>query len=85
MFLKNRKTISKIKRSKVTDYAALMVSDISEDGKEKSRSLAITVLSSLASLTMPMGDPRDGFFNLILTPMMDFYSLKPVSTATETS
>ena len=38
-------------------------------------SLAITVCYHLASLDMPNGDPRDGFFCPTLTLMMNSYSL----------
>ena len=38
-------------------------------------SLAITDCHHSASLEMPIGDPRDGFFYPILTLMMDTYIL----------
>ena len=34
------------------------------------------ILTVSASLVMPIGDPRDGFFYPTLTLMMDFYSLR---------
>ena len=40
----------------------------------KNPSLAITVWHHEASLVMPDSDPRDGFFYLPLTPMIDPYS-----------
>ena len=40
----------------------------------KSLSLVITVCHHSASLVMPKGDPRDGFFYLTLSLMMDSYS-----------
>ena len=47
---------------------------LSEDGIENP-SLAITVCHHSASLVMPNGDPRDGFFYPTLTLMMDSYSI----------
>ena len=38
-------------------------------------SLAITVCHPSASLVMPFGDPRDGYFYPTLTLMMDSYIL----------
>ena len=40
----------------------------------KNPSLAITVYHHSASLAMPIGDPRDGFFYPTRTLMMDSYS-----------
>ena len=53
-----------MKRSRVTDYAALSVHNyLREDGnRKKTQSLAITVCYQSASLVLPNGIPRDGFF-----------------------
>ena len=40
---------------------------------QKNQTLVITVCRQSASLVMPMGDPRDGFFYPTLTLMMDPY------------
>ena len=40
---------------------------------KKNPSLAITVCHHSASLVMPIGDPRDGFFYPTLTLMIDPY------------
>ena len=45
----------------------------------KNLSHVITVCHQLASLVMPIGDPRDGFFYPTLTLMMDSYILKLLS------
>ena len=37
-------------------------------------SLGITICHHSASLMMPNGDPRDGFFYLTLILMIDFYN-----------
>ena len=42
---------------------------------KKNPSLVITVCHHSASLVMPIGDPRDGFFYPTLTLMMDTYIL----------
>ena len=39
----------------------------------KNLSLTINVCHQLASLVMPIGDPRDGFFYPIFTLMIDSY------------
>ena len=44
-------------------------------GKQKNPSLVITVWHHSASLVMPDSEPRDGFFYLPLTPMIDPYNL----------
>ena len=43
---------------------------------EKNPSLGITVCHHSASLVMPNGDPRDGFFYPTLTLMIDSYNLR---------
>ena len=43
--------------------------------KKKNPSLVNTVCHHSASLVMPIGDPRDGFFYPTLTLIMDTYSL----------
>ena len=43
--------------------------------------LVITICHHSASLVMPIGDPRDGFFYPTLTLMMDTYNIKWVKTA----
>ena len=40
----------------------------------KNESLAITACHHLASLEMPIGDPRDGFFYPTITLMVDSYN-----------
>ena len=40
---------------------------------QKNPSLGITICHHSASLVMPNGDPRDGFFYPTLTLMIDFY------------
>ena len=42
--------------------------------KAKNPSLAITVCHQSASLVMPIGDPRDGFFYPTLSLMLDTYN-----------
>ena len=41
----------------------------------KNPSIAITILHHSASLVMPIGDRRDGFFNPFLTLILDSYIL----------
>ena len=69
MFLKNKNIIFKIRRSEVTDYAALMVSKkknplqcISVRMGSKNPSLVITDCHHSVSLVMPNYDPQDRFF-----------------------
>ena len=44
-------------------------------GRYKNLSLAITVWHHKASLVMPDSDPREGFFCLPITPMIDPYEI----------
>ena len=43
-------------------------------GRQKNSSLRITVWQHSDSLLIPDSDPRDGFFNLFLTTMIDSYN-----------
>ena len=45
------------------------------EGRIENPSLRITVCHYLASLVMPNGDPRDGFFYPTLTLMTDSYMI----------
>ena len=50
---------------------------------KKHPSLVITICHQLATLVMPIGDPRDGFFYPTLTLMIDSYNI--IGDCTETS